>query len=184
MRKHHCQVNKQDLCHRRAPSGVPGRAPPGQHGVPAPAHMAGCAALLPPRSRRAQGRRRVTEAGSVWDTGGQDRRDTGGPVSSSGLQSASAETRVAVPWSGHTVAAVCQASRGVPRCVGPPRLQGAHRCMPSGSPLLCPWRTGRAIQGRAQTVVSSCCPSFQAHDSMTAGRISHGPRAPQQRPPT
>jgi hypothetical protein len=36
IRKSHCQVNRQDLCHRRAPSGEPGREPPGQPGLPAP----------------------------------------------------------------------------------------------------------------------------------------------------
>ena len=34
--------------------------------------MAGGAAILPPTSRRAEGRRRVTESGSIWEQGVQE----------------------------------------------------------------------------------------------------------------
>ena len=167
MLKKHCQVNKQDLCHRRAPSGEPGREPPGHHGLSAPAPWQ---AAQPSFRDQQASRGPQTRHGGGIDLGtgcaGQERR--GRPCIVSGLRSASAEKRVAVPWIGHTVAAVCQASRGVQRCVGPARLQVCARAHDVRGVLSC-------VPG-SPCVQSKTYPRWLRRPSgdITQGRLSYG----------
>jgi hypothetical protein len=124
-------------------AGAPGRGTCAAR-LACPKNMASCTTILPPSRGRDQSRRRFAESGSVRDKGAQDRRDAGGPLSPSGLQSLPAEKQVAVPWVGHIVSAVGQASRGVQSFVGPARPQvcarsnyfrGARSCTPDSQCL-------------------------------------------------
>ena len=123
MRKHPCQVNKQDLCHRRAPSGVPGRAPPGQPALPAPATWQ----AAPPSCRRTAGEPRAADASRRRDRSGTRVGRTGGTREALSRPVVSSRRRLRRVWA---------AGRTLLSFVWPRGARHGPVCFPGG-PAVC-----------------------------------------------